>query len=131
LKTDSAADEARRAALRRAWASLERTVPDEAERELYREAVERYAEAVALAARLRAKWTALGCPTIAEGSMRQQIPHPLVKMLAEAERDAARFAGAVGLDPSVRTKRREGRPIGASSAPDRAGRLPRRLKAVP
>jgi hypothetical protein len=121
----SAEAKARAAAVRRARAALERLVPDELEREAYAEAVDRYADAVALAAKLREEWDGMGRPSLAEGSMRQPIPHPLVKMIADADAAAAKYAAAVGLDVSARTKRAPGRPVASVSAPDRAASPPR------
>lgn len=112
---------ARAEAVRRAGEALARLVPDEGERELFEEAVHRYAGAVEAAALFRAEWEELGQPATADGSMRQQVPHPLVKMVADQEALAARFAGAVGLDASVRGKRAPGRPQGAASSADRRG----------
>lgn len=116
---------ARAGAVRRAEAALARLVPDELERELFTEAVERYAGAVEAAALFRAEWEELGQPATAEGSMRQSIPHPLVKMVADQEAAAARFAAAVGLDAGARGKRAPGRPVGSVSAPDRQAGRPR------
>lgn len=121
---------ARNAAQRRARASLERLVPDQTERELYAEAVERYVAAVALGAKIRQEWESLGEPMLEEGSMRQPIPHPLVKMIADADREASRYSANVGLDPGVKVPgRKVGRPAGAASAPDRAA-APPKLRSV-
>lgn len=121
---------ARNAALRRARASLARLVPDDAERENYAEAVDRYVSAVALGAKLRAEWAELGEPLLEMGSMRQPIPHPLVKMIADADREAARYSTAIGLDPTAKVpKNPVGRPAGAASAPDRAS-APPKLRSV-
>ncbi len=110
-------------------ASLERLIPDASEREAFTESAERYADAVGLAAQLRAEWEKDGRPLTAEGSMRQPIPHPLVKMIADADRDAAKYAAAVGLDAgALQKKGRSGRPVGATSAPDR--REPPRIRRV-
>jgi len=124
LKPD-AAKRARNAAARRAKASLLRLVPDDAERETYSEAVDRYADAVGLAAKFRAEWSDLGEPSMEMGSMRQPIPHPLVKMIADADAAAAKYAVYVGLDPSVKTRRPVGRPAGAASSPDRVAAPPK------
>jgi hypothetical protein len=58
------------------------------------EAQERYERATDIAAGIRVEWEALGSPLLTEGGAtgRALVPHPLVKMLAEAERDADRFA---------------------------------------
>lgn len=44
-----------------------------------------------LAAGIRGEWERVGKPLLTEGSMGQLVPHPFVKMLQEAERDASRF----------------------------------------
>lgn len=62
--------------------------------------------------RFRAAWEAEGSPPLCEGSMGQKVPHPLVKMIREAER-------AVELLSRPAAAKRGGRPAGASSAPDR------------
>jgi hypothetical protein len=63
--------------------------------------------------------------------MRQPIPHPLIKMIADQDAAAAKYAPAVGLDASARAKRAPGRPVGSASAPDRRhADGPPRLKAV-
>lgn len=118
---------ARKAALRRATASLERLLPDELEREAHADAVDRYANAVALVARLREEWERLGAPLLGEGSMRQPVKHQVLKMIEEAERDAARYGEAVGI-AAPKVARKQGRPTGQVSAPDRAA--PQRIRRV-
>lgn len=121
---------ARNAALRRARASLGRLVPDDVERESFTEAVDRYVSSVELGAMLRKEWAALGQPLITEGSMRQPIPHPLIKMIADTDRDAARYSSAIGLDPGAKVpKGHAGRPAGSASAPDRTA-APAKLRSV-
>ena len=78
----------------------------------FSDAADRYSRAVDLEQAIRSEWKSVGSPLLAEGSMGQLVEHPLVKMLKEAERDSARFLELVG-------KRRPGRPVGATSAPDR------------
>ncbi len=51
----------------------------------------RYDAAVALVDQIRGEWVAIGSPLLADGSMGQLVPHPFVRMLREAERDASRF----------------------------------------
>lgn len=109
---------ARADAERRAWASLERAVPDDDQRALLTDAVQRYADAIALGVELRAEWEAHGRPLTELGSMRQPIPHPLVKMIGDADLLADRFGAKVGLAAPPPAKR-VGRPRGATSAPDR------------
>jgi len=90
-----------------------------ADRDRFVDAAVRYARAVDLADELRAEWESYGRPklyTVNNGTM---IPHPLVKMLREAEADAARFGKALKLEPAAVKRSTIGRPPGASSAPDR------------
>lgn len=68
--------------------------------------------AVADLARFRDAWEAEGSPPLANGSMGQKVPHPLVKMIRDAER-------AVELLSRPAAAKRGGRPAGASSSPDR------------
>lgn len=72
--------------------------------------------AVADLQRFRDEWQALGCPSLAEGSMGQQVAHPLIKLIRDAER-------AVELLSRPAAAKRGGRPVGASSAVDRRARL--------
>ena len=94
------ADAAYRAALSRATGALRISVPDEAERALYADSKVRYANACALAARLRAEWDELGCPAL-----------------------------GIDIPAKLR-KRGPGRPVGAVSAPDRAAGAPPRIVRV-
>jgi hypothetical protein len=87
--------------------------------ELHRHAVERYARAVDFAERVRAEWIGHGKPYLYDHVNGAKVIHPLVKLLRDAERDAAMYARDVLLDPSVATKRKPGRPLGAASALDR------------
>jgi hypothetical protein len=60
--------------------------------------------------------------------------HPLLKAFEQLEAQAARFGGALGLDPTaakrINGSRGAGRPPGAASAPDRAAPPVVKLKAV-
>lgn len=68
--------------------------------------------AVADLERFRAEWVRLGSPWFTEGSQGQPVPHPLVRMIREAER-------AVEMLAKPPSAQRGGRPVGSSSAPDR------------
>jgi hypothetical protein len=131
---DRASASARRAAVTRANAHLRHTIADDAKRKLYADQRDRYADACATAARLRAEWEGLGSPALIVGVRDQETPHPLVKMIAEAEREAQRYAVALGLDlsPAKSAARPAGgRPKGSTSAPDRPSTAePTRLRAV-
>lgn len=61
------------------------------------DADERYRAAVALVEKLRQAWVDEGEPVLALGGStgRAPVPHPLIRMIQEAERDADRFAKAV------------------------------------
>lgn len=87
--------------------------------ELYVHAVERYARAVDLEARLWAEWVDLGRPLLVEAPNGVRYAHPLIKMYRDASTAAAAAARAVLLDPSHVKHARPGRPLGAASAPDR------------
>ena len=85
----------------------------------------RYERARELAAAIRAEWEQLGCPLLGEGGAtgRALVPHPLVKMLAEAERDADRFGRVL--------KKSHSGPAPAAVVSARIGRSPRqKLRAV-
>ena len=56
------------------------------------EARERYEKAVELVALIRAEWDDLGRPLLLEHPNGFQGPHPLVKMLTDAAKDADRLA---------------------------------------
>ena len=90
------------------------------------EPIERYARSADLAARLTEDWRKEGHPATGFGGAtgKAKVPHPLVAMIREAERDAARAWDELGLKPS----RAQGRPVGAASAPDRAA--PPKLRSV-
>jgi hypothetical protein len=70
--------------------------------------------------RFRIEWESEDCPSLAEGSMGQQVPHPLIKLIRDAER-------AVEMLSRPAAAKRGGRPAGKSSAPDRQ---PTKLRAV-
>jgi hypothetical protein len=87
--------------------------------ELYADCVRRYAFAVDLAAMIRQEWRERGAPLLAVAPNGVEYVHPLVRMLRDAEADAALASRAVFLDPSRQPAARGGRPMGAASAPDR------------
>ena len=75
---------------------------------------ERYELQVAIVVQLAAEWEAEGRPTTTLGGAtgRSLVAHPLLRQLQDAMIRAER------LDPA--RNRRQGRPVGALSAPDRA-----------
>lgn len=111
-----------RAAFRRAVAAIERTDRDPLE---FRDAVERFARATQDAAEVRRVWRELGKPWLAAGGATGQsdVPHPLVRMIQDADKLAEAYGRALGLDPTP--AKAMGRPVGAVSAPDRAAAPPR------
>lgn len=86
---------------------------------LYVHAVERYARAVDLEARIWAEWVDHGRPLMLEAPNGVRYAHPLLKMYRDASADAATASRAVLLDPSRVKNARPGRPLGSVSAPDR------------
>lgn len=88
--------------------------------------VARYERQVAMVDALRAEWANLGRPMTAEGGAtgRATVVHPLVVAIQDAEMRADR------LFRSTLERRRPGKPVGSTSAPDRAAGAPPRLKVV-
>jgi hypothetical protein len=83
------------------------------------DAVLRFARAVDMAEFVRADWMDRGRPLMFEHSNGALVPHPLVKLLAESEKDAARAGRALKLEPDAIRRATIGRPPGSSSSPDR------------
>ena len=83
------------------------------------DAVLRFARAVDMADFVRADWVDRGRPLMYEHTNGALVPHPLVKLLAESEKDAARAGRALKLEPDAIRRATIGRPPGASSSPDR------------
>jgi hypothetical protein len=71
------------------------------------EAAARYAFACDLAHESRQAWLALDQPLIVQYSNGIEAPHPLLRVIREAELDGARFGLALGID--ARVKGRPGR----------------------
>ena len=94
----------------------------EATERLRLDAEERYGAAVARRARIEREWEELGSPVTALGGAtgRALVPHPLVRMLQEADTLCDRLAR------TLQRRAAAGRPPGAVSAPDRAA--PPRVK---
>src|SRR4051794_32634341 len=89
--------------------------------ERFQAAVTRYVNAVEVADAARREWEALGRPMKSEGSMRQEVEHPLVRTMDKLDSSAARFGDRLGLDPAsaARMRRGMGRPVGSASTPER------------
>lgn len=77
------------------------------------DAEKRYRQAHELELKLADQWRKAGEPTTIVNDRGIEVIHPLLKALQQAARDADRFAKAIG------GPRPGGRPVGASSAPDR------------
>lgn len=84
------------------------------------DAKERYQAQVALVRALRLEWQQLGAPLTAEGGAtgRAIVTHPLVVAIQDAEMKADRLARSL-----TSRVQKVGRPVGASSAPDRRAKL--------
>jgi hypothetical protein len=97
----------------------------------FQAAVWRYVSAVEVADEARRMWIAEGRPMWTRGSIGQDVEHPLIRTMDRLDASAARFGARLGLDPESagRLRRSPGRPLGATSAPDRQA-PPRVLKAV-
>ena len=107
-----------RAAWRAAVVTLE-AIGEDAEHS--RGALQRYAEAIDVAAVIRRAWVALGHPALSEGSSGQPVAHPLLAAIADQERHVLRFAEDLLLTPKARASARRGigRPPGSATAADR------------
>ena len=102
----------------RAFALASRHVSSLSDPERYHDAVLRFARAIDFVEEVRAEWISHGRPKLTEYSNGALAPHPLVKLLAEAEKDAARAGRALKLEPEA-LKRPQGRQPGQGVAPDR------------
>jgi hypothetical protein len=104
-----------------AWGRAKRALESHADTDLFVEAAARYAYAVDLASGSRETWYEADQPLIIEYPNGVTAPHPLLKVIREAEHDAARFALALGIDAKV--KGRSGRKPEAVIGP-KIGRSP-------
>jgi phage terminase small subunit len=87
------------AAARAAWARAERAVGDQEDADLLAEAVGRYAQAVDVADRARREWRKAGSPSLIVHPNGITSAHPLVGVMRDAEKDAARYGETLGLKP--------------------------------
>lgn len=85
------------------------------------EALIRYEAAVARREAIEAEWIRAGEPLLAD-NRGVPYPHPLVKMLEDADKLCDRLL------KTVRPARPVGRPAGSASAPDRQPKAPPRVK---
>jgi len=105
----------------RAFAVGSERVAGAADVENYFDAVVRFARAVQMVEKVRREWIAAGEPLLFEHSNHSLVPHPLVKLLADSEKEAARAGRALKLEPSA-VKTTRGRKPGENLSPDRPKR---------
>jgi hypothetical protein len=86
--------------------------------ERFADAVLRFARAIDMVEEVRAEWVSSGRPKLFTHSNGAVVPHPLVKLLAESEKDAARYGRALKLEPEA-LKNQQGGVKGRSVAKDR------------
>jgi hypothetical protein len=103
---------------------------DEAAR--FTAAIARYVNAVNVAAVARSEWERDGRPMICRHANGTIGVDPRIQVMEQHDRAAARYGAALGLDPAAARRMGRvglyGRPVGATSAPDR--RPPRLLRTV-
>ena len=98
-----------------AWGRALRALDGFPDTDLHFEAAGRYAFAVDLAHESREVWFGLEQPRTVEYPNSIEAPHPLLRIIREAETDAAKFAVALGIDAKVLG--RPGRPAEAVIRP--------------
>jgi hypothetical protein len=103
--------EASKAAHRRAVAAIE----DLQNGDRLADAVARYAHAVDVAARARSEWRDGGSPPLITHPNGITSAHPLIGVMRDAEKDAARYGEALGLKPG-RVKHRGPDPVATIAA---------------
>ena len=84
----------------------------------YADSVLRYARAIDMVEEIRREWNDAGRPKLFTHSNGAVVPHPLVKLLAESEKDAARYGRALKLEPEA-LKNQQGGVKGRTVAKDR------------
>lgn len=82
-------------------------------------AVLRFARAVQMTEKIRREWILEGEPLTYTHHNGAIVPHPLVKMLADTEKEAMRAGRALKLEPDAIKGARGGSAPGRQSAPDR------------
>ncbi|TXH53221.1 MAG: hypothetical protein E6Q97_13620, partial [Desulfurellales bacterium] len=80
-----------------AWERALRAVDETDDLDRLLDAVVRYAENVDLAASAREVWRREGAPMTVEGQRGSPIPHPLLKVMQDADKLAHRFGDALGI----------------------------------
>jgi hypothetical protein len=111
-----------------AWGRARRALDGHPDPDLLAEGAARYAFAVDLAHESRSAWLAEDAPLVVEYSNGMLAPSPLLRIIREAEHDAARFAVALGIDARIR--RRAGRKPEAVIQPKVGISPAARLRAV-
>jgi hypothetical protein len=104
---------------RRAFVMASKHVEAMPDPERFADAVLRFARAIDLVEEVRAEWNAAGRPKLFTHSNGSVVPHPLVKLLAESEKDAARAGRALKLEPEAIKGPRGGSNMGRATAQDR------------
>jgi hypothetical protein len=104
---------------RRAFVMASEHVEKLSDPERFADAVLRFARAIDMVEEVRAEWQAAGRPKLFTHSNGAVVPHPLVKLLAESEKDAARAGRALKLEPESIKGARGGSHMGRATAPDR------------
>ena len=103
---------------RRAFVMASKHVDVLADPERFADAVLRFARAIDMVEEVRAEWVSSGRPKLFTHSNGAVVPHPLVKLLAESEKDAARYGRALKLEPEA-LKNQQGGVKGRTVAKDR------------
>lgn len=89
--------------------------------ERFSDAVLRFARAIDMVEEVRAEWVSYGKPKLFTHTNGAVVPHPLVKLLADSEKDAARAGRALKLEPES-LKNPRGGVQGRTVAKDRVAR---------
>ena len=103
---------------RRAFVMASRHVESLPDADRFADAVLRFARAIDMVEEVRDEWNAAGRPKLFTHSNGAVVPHPLVKLLAESEKDAARAGRALKLEPET-LKNPRGGVMGRAVSPDR------------
>ncbi len=104
---------------RRAFVMASRHVESLPDADRFSDAVLRFARAIDMVEEVRDEWNAAGRPKLFTHSNGAVVPHPLVKLLADSEKDAARAGRALKLEPDSIKGSRGGSSMGRAVAPDR------------
>lgn len=111
-----------------AWERVKRSLASHEDADLLWDAAARFARAVDLADKARREWKRMGEPLMSENPNGANGVHPILKVIQDAERDAARFAQRLRLDVESAVRRPVGHPVGRGQSPDRVAGGPARVK---